>query len=571
MKKRNLFVTVILALALSLTVLAACGDTPDNGGGGNADPTPEPTPAPTATYDADAVLSALQGNLAVNATLETTVVNTADSSVVSSTTTGTNTYIAADEYYIASVDGDNTNVAGHYFKNAAGNVSQKTVDKNNAVTETEVKFSTGESTSAPREFAKTYSNPFSFVTTAAFTQNEKEVTVNAKAAAGETTFGVVLDAMFITRAEEARDIVVVLDDDYKPVSLKFVVNRQVTDNGKNYECTYKFTGNFVTKADIAVPSYPYPAEGDKTLLTQAFTKLKANNYSYTLYSSAVNEGKTPHSTGVVAPVGVLNTDNVRQVTSGFINDPTTGKLVEVEANDGKLNGTASELGDKTLADKFTKFDFSVDVFRQVSKNKFVLRDGEFDLADLLPDAMCGTTYTFCTSSVVFEVAEDLSTVTYSYDFRFINSGTITVVLSNIGTTEFGYDISTDYVAYDPNPATKSWTAVNNGGNGLNEFAELFPGKNIDECIPFYNTEEGSFTSFGSWGDAFEIIITYPGDSAGFDVYDYSDALKAAGWANEFGSDDYTNSTLGMKITVTGGADMLTGKYTVTISITALTA
>ena len=34
MKKRNLFVTVILTLALSLTVLAACGDTPDNGGGG---------------------------------------------------------------------------------------------------------------------------------------------------------------------------------------------------------------------------------------------------------------------------------------------------------------------------------------------------------------------------------------------------------------------------------------------------------------------------------------------------------------------------------------------------------
>ena len=33
MKKRNLFVTVILALALSLTTLAACGETPDNGGG----------------------------------------------------------------------------------------------------------------------------------------------------------------------------------------------------------------------------------------------------------------------------------------------------------------------------------------------------------------------------------------------------------------------------------------------------------------------------------------------------------------------------------------------------------
>ena len=110
MKKRNLFVTVILTLALSLTVLAACGDTPDNGGGGNADPTPEPTPAPTATYDADAVLSALQGALAVNATLETTVVNTADSSVVSSTKTGTNTYIAADEYYIATRYDENTRV-----------------------------------------------------------------------------------------------------------------------------------------------------------------------------------------------------------------------------------------------------------------------------------------------------------------------------------------------------------------------------------------------------------------------------------------------------------------------------
>ena len=34
MKKRNLFVTVILALALSFTALAACGETTDNGGGG---------------------------------------------------------------------------------------------------------------------------------------------------------------------------------------------------------------------------------------------------------------------------------------------------------------------------------------------------------------------------------------------------------------------------------------------------------------------------------------------------------------------------------------------------------
>ena len=41
MKKRNLFVTVILALALSFTALAACGETTDNGGGGT-EPTPEP-------------------------------------------------------------------------------------------------------------------------------------------------------------------------------------------------------------------------------------------------------------------------------------------------------------------------------------------------------------------------------------------------------------------------------------------------------------------------------------------------------------------------------------------------
>ena len=281
MKKKSIFISIVLALVMCLASLVACGENVDNAGGGTTPepgqttpeptpkPTPEPTPEPAAAYDAAAVLEKLQGALAVDATLYAKAVDTADSSIASETTTETDAYISSDEYYVATKYDENTKVVGHYFKNAAGNVSKKTVDKANVLKETEVQFKNADKTTSPHEFSKIYVNPFSFVTTDKMTQNDKEVVIDADVPVGAITFGEALDSMFATMTDKARDIVIKLDDDFKPVSFEFTVEvKGKKVRRKTYDYTYKYKGNLVEKAALNVPEYPCPAKGLKPRSTK---------------------------------------------------------------------------------------------------------------------------------------------------------------------------------------------------------------------------------------------------------------------------------------------------------------
>ena len=125
--------------------------------------------------------------------------------------------------------------------------------------------------------------------------------------------------------------------------------------------------------------------------------------------------------------------------------------IMVVASAGKLNGTANYWEDMTLADdKFPSYDFSVDLFR-IEDDAFVLRKGSYDLAELLPDSMSNLSYVYARSETVkFTVASDVSEITYSYDMYFLGrTTTVTVVITEIGTTQLGYDLETDYVPYSP--------------------------------------------------------------------------------------------------------------------------
>ncbi len=550
MKKRNLFVTIILALALSVTVLAACGDTPDNGGGGNADPapTPEPTPAPTATYDADEVLKTLQGALAVDATLYSKAVNTADSTVASETTTETDAYIAADEYYIATKYDENTRVIGQYFKNKDGNVSTKKVDKTNTLIETVVQFTNADKTKEARQFDKVYVNPFKYVTAADMTQIDNEVVINAKAEVGAITFGSALDIMFTTMDTEARDITVKLDDEFKPVAIEFTAEALGQKSGrKTYDYTYKYSGNLVTKEAINVPEYPCPAKGDKALLQTALEKMAANNFSFVKYSAAYKEGKEPAMYGVVTPECAWSVSSAVQF--GFLNDPTSGNLVEVELTtngEGKkiLKGDGNEWEGETLASmKLTKGGFSVDVFRQIDTNKYALIPGDYAIDELIPDGMFELMS--MSSDIVFTINEDPFTVTYTYKapvFMSSNLNTITVTLSDFGTAELGYDLATDYVPY----SVTKWSDISDDFS----YGAIFGfDANIDEDIPFFETAEGKFSKFQNMFDQYSTDITGYTDE---EVTAYKAKLAEAGWTTEkdaMGDDYYVNAKKTIKLTL----------------------
>lgn len=555
MKKKNLFVSIMLALVMCIASLTACGETPDNNGGGT-EPTPEPTPTPTptATYDADAVLTTLQGALAVDATLYAKAVNVEDSSVASETTTETDAYISSDEYYIATKYGENTRVIGQYFKNAAGNVSTKKVDKANTLVETEVQFTnTADKTKGPREFAKTYVNPFSFVTTDDMTQIDKEVTINAKVEVGAITFGTALDSMFATLEEEARDITVKLDDDFKPVAIEFTAEALNKKSGrKTYNYTYKYTGNIVTKDAINVPEYPCPAKGDKALLKKALDKMAANNFSFVKYSAAYKDGAEPAMYGVVTPECVWSISSA--VEFGFLNDPTSGNLVEVElTTDGEgkkiLKGDGNEWEGETLESmKLTKGGFSVDVFRQISDNKYALIPGDYAISDLIPDGMFELMS--MSSDIVFTINEDPFTVTYTYKapvFLSSNLNTITVTLSDFGTAELGYNLATDYVPY----SVTKWSDVSDEFT----YGGIFGfDADIDQDVPFFETAKGKFSKFQDMFGEYSTDITGYTDD---EVTAYKAKLIAAGWTEEtetdlFGGENkfYVNAAKKIKLTLT---------------------
>ena len=568
MKKKSIFISIVLALVMCLASLVACGEDVDNAGGDDDPPepgqtTPEPTPEPAAAYDAAAVLEKLQGALAVDATLYAKAVDTADSSIASETTTETDAYISSDEYYVATKYDENTKVVGHYFKNAAGNVSTRTVDKANVLKETEVQFKNADKTTSPHEFSKIYVNPFSFVTTDKMTQNDKEVVIDADVPVGAITFGEALDSMFATMSDKARDIVIKLDDDFKPVSFEFTVEvKGKKVRRKTYDYTYKYKGNLVEKAALNVPEYPCPAKGDKALLKTALDKMAANNFSFVKYSAAYKDGKEAVMNGVVTPECAWSTSSV--AAFGYLNDPKSGNLVEVdltEDKDGKkiLKGNGNEWEGETLASmKLPKGGFSVDVFRQIDDNKYALIPGDYAIGDLIPDGMFELMS--MSSDIVFTINENPFTVTYTYKapvFLSSNLNTITVTLSDFGTAKLGYNLATDYIEY----SVTKWSDISEEF----DYQCIFGSEaNIDNDIPFFETAKGRFTKFQDMFSEYSTDITkYTAD----EVTAYKAKLVAAGWTEEtetdaFGGENkfYVNAAKTIKLTLTDnfGASLTLG-------------
>ena len=178
---------------------------------------------------------------------------------------------------------------------------------------------------------------------------------------------------------------------------------------------------------------------------------------------------------------------------------------------------------------------------------------------------------------MFKLSADLSEITYTYQAKAMIGGgvySVTVVLSDIGTTLFPYDLDTQYEAY--NPSASKWSEVTTDGNGVTGFNSIFPDGNIDEDIPFYTTESGEFTYFGSFDGKFEIDITYASeDDASFDLnYGYFDmfsGIMTQGWTDVTPAqpDEGVKGVFtkgGYKLTVKGEAEFFGTGYVVYIYI-----
>lgn len=562
MRKKSLFVSVLLVICLCAFSLWGCAPgetTPQtNENGENNNNTTQ-----TAEYDAQALLEALKKDFAFTAEVNYTVTTPGSDPETETFSANTETFVGAEEYYLNIIENGVSTDTVQYFKSDEGKIVEKTVDKTNTVIETEsTQFQS-------QTYDEVFVNPFKYVETSDFTRTDKTVKIDVSGALGESTVGETLGFLITMMPLPLSEITVTLNDEYQPVSFAASLN----DVEGETTIDYSIEAVFTDKNTLDIPVYPYPASGDKTLLTAAFTALKNNNFTFDLYSSAYAEGENHVAHAVVTPDATLYNDLKQNTNVGFVKDPVNGYLAEVVASAGKLNGTANYWEDMTLADdKFPSYDFSVDLFR-IEDDAFVLRKGSYDLAELLPDSMSNLSYVYARSETVkFTVASDVSEITYSYDMYFLGrTNTVTVVITEIGTTQLGYDLETDYVPYSP--FASSWSGVNADGNGINGFNEMFPAGNMDEDIPFYNTEDGEFTYFGSFSDQFEIEITYASESdASFDIDSYGRDIVGfgdTGW-NLYSSENdryvYVNEGKGYMLTVYGGADLLGNGYVVYIYI-----
>ena len=238
---------------------------------------------------------------------------------------------------------------------------------------------------------------------------------------------------------------------------------------------------------------------------------------------------------------------------GYLDDPISGNLVEVdlvEDENGKniLKGNGGEWEGETIASmKLPKGGFSVDVFRQIDTNKYALIPGDYAIGDLIPDGMFELMS--MSSDVIFTINENPFTVTYTYKapvFMSSNLNTITVTLSDFGTANLGYDLSTDYVPY----SVTKWSDISD----YFKYSATFGfGAEIDEDIPFFDTAKGKFTKF------VDMFGEYSTDISGYtdaEVDAYRAKLIAAGWTEKTTTDVfgeikfYVNKDETIKLTLT---------------------
>ena len=148
-------------------------------------------------------------------------------------------------------------------------------------------------------------------------------------------------------------------------------------------------------------------------------------------------------------------------------------------------------------------------------------------------------YMYMSTPVIFEVADDLSKITYSYSFSFITEGVITIELTNLGTTVFPYDLETEY---DPYFMPTSWEEID--ASAKTELDTLL-GKDFNEIVPFYYPEEG-YSFFGTWSGAGNLEITVASDDRAQEVLDeFTTLLTENGYTyqglNENDEESYVNT------------------------------
>ena len=521
---------VCLSLSLiALFVISGCTETTSS---------ESQSTKPVASYDVNAVLNRLQTPLALKGELQLNAIETGNPNNVVTDESLINTYISSDEYYVHEVSKVDQVIYNdtHYSKNEDGVVTQKAIDRHNEVQTYLMVYEDGVT---PAMFDDLFYNPLASLGDLDLSYDgQYSITIDSTFTTDEEiTFGELVAIMFIGEQFDISTLTITLDENYLPETLSFVSDEMAAqdNSGTTYTMTYTYEAQLTTREDLnIIDVVPYPELEGMEKMEAALQVIQNQNYTVTCYSSAVSETE-PTFTAVVTKDGYLVTQS--DETYGLISDPNGG-VASVVAENGRLKAVEETYADEEITDYLTPGDYNVNLFLPTELG-YVLMDAFSELNYLLPDSMFNLLYMYMSTPVIFEVADDLSKITYSYSFSFITEGIITVELTNLGTTVFPYDLETEY---DPYFVPTSWEELD--ASVKTELDTLF-GKDFNEVVPFYYPEEG-YSYFGVWSGAGNLEISVASDTRAQEILEeFTTLLTENGYTyqglNENDEESYVNA------------------------------
>lgn len=521
---------IYLSLGLiALFVISGCDETTSSG---------SQSTGPVATYDVNEVLSRLQTPLALKGELLLHGTENNQPSNIVTDESWINTYLSSDEYYIYEVSKEDQTIYNdtHYYRNSNGVVTQKAVNRHNEVQTYTMVYEDGVT---PAMFDDLFYNPLASLGDLDLAYDgDHTITIDSTFTTDEgITFGEIVAIMFIGEQIDISTLTITLDENYLPETFSFVSDDMAAQDsaGTSYTMNYTYEAQLTTKEDLNIMEVtPYPELEGMEKMEQALQAIQNQNYSVTCYSSAVSETE-PTFTAIVTQEGYLVTQSGE--TYGLIADPEGG-VASVVAENGRLKAVEETYADELITDYLTPGDYNVNLFLPTDYG-YVLMDAYSEMQYLLPDAMFNLLYMYMSTPVIFEVADDLSKITYSYSFSFITEGVITIELTNLGTTVFPYDLETEY---DPYFMPTSWEEID--ASAKTELDALF-GKDFNEIVPFYYPEEG-YSFFGTWSGAGNLEIAVASDDRAQEVLDeFTTLLTENGYTyqglNENDEESYVNT------------------------------
>ena len=521
---------VCLSLSLiALFVISGCTETTSS---------ESQSTKPVASYDVNAVLNRLQTPLALKGELQLNAIETGNPNNVVTDESLINTYISSDEYYVHEVSKVDQVIYNdtHYSKNEDGVVTQKAIDRHNEVQTYLMVYEDGVT---PAMFDDLFYNPLASLGDLDLSYDgQYSITIDSTFTTDEEiTFGELVAIMFIGEQFDISTLTITLDENYLPETLSFVSDEMAAqdNSGTTYTMTYTYEAQLTTREDLnIIDVVPYPELEGMEKMEAALQAIQNQNYTVTCYSSAVSETE-PTFTAVVTKDGYLVTQS--DETYGLISDPNGG-VASVVAENGRLKAVEETYADEEITDYLTPGDYNVNLFLPTELG-YVLMDAFSELNYLLPDSMFNLLYMYMSTPVIFEVADDLSKITYSYSFSFITEGIITVELTNLGTTVFPYDLETEY---DPYFMPTSWEEID--ASAKTELDTLL-GKDFNEIVPFYYPEEG-YSYFGVWSGAGNLEISVASDTRAQEILEeFTTLLTENGYTyqglNENDEESYVNA------------------------------